>query len=257
MSKRKRGVKYLITGLPKQGKTRATRSLKNAFVINADTEKDYPLNHPHTNIYPPKYFDVKVKGKLDKAATAKAQGNSLVWSNVDNFKADVRAKLKKYKSIHKKLPDVVVIDTITALYNIMVEHNTRTIKNVYGSLGVANTTDTAKLNTMIETLLIKNGIDVVILAHVVYEEATDTYIIPASGSKRFLQAGSWLSVVDYASFVWNDGDTRYISHKTLAHPCRSLLPDIEDVEEADTFDIEQMLNKIREYNNSHADNLEI
>ena len=168
----KKGVKYLICGNPKSGKTFATKGLKDAYVLNADVEKKYPLDLIHSNIYPYKFFGKKSKGK------------NIEWSNVNNFYDEIRGKLTAYKKIKGSYPKAVVFDTITALYSMLVSKNTKTIKNVYGSLGVANTEDIATLNSnVIEKLLIGNGIDVIILAHTNYNAESGLWEIPAEGER--------------------------------------------------------------------------
>lgn len=186
------GIKLLITGLENSGKTTVTAKITDAMVVVVD-EKRYPYKVPHYKI-----------GE---------------YEGITEFKNELVDKIKAYKAKYGKPPRTIVFDTITKLYESMYKYAQANFKgyDVHNSISG----DTLAFNTMMENLLIARGINVVIAAHVVYDENTSRYLVPATG--QFKNTGSWLSVVDEASFLYNMGSQRYIAHSELKYPCRSTL----------------------------------
>ena len=147
---------------------------------------------------------------------------------------------------YNKLPRTVVMDTVTKFYELIylwAEDN-------YKGFDVHNaiSKNTLMLNSVIETTLIDKGINVVIVAHVVYDQNTGRYTIPATG--KFKESGSWLSVVDNASFIYILGNDRYIAHTELKYPCRSTI-DMPKSELVDKYDINEHISRLEEASNEN------
>ena len=204
--------KLLITGLEASGKTTITSKLDKALVVSIDG-KSYPFSVPH---YRPS-----------------------TYTGLANFKKELIEKLKAYKAKYGEKPQTVVFDTVTKLYENMYKYAQKNFKG----FDVHNTisTETLSFNDMIEELLIANGVNVVITAHVIYDEKTSRYTVPATG--QFKNSGSWLSLVDNASFVYVQGNTRMISHTELKYPARSTV-DMPKGSKLDEYDINAHMSKL-------------
>lgn len=187
-----RGIKLLITGLENSGKTTLTSKIEDAMVVVID-DKKYPYKVPH---YKPSEY------------------NGIV-----EFKNELVEKIKTYKEKYGEVPRTVVIDTVTKLYELMYRYAQANFKGYDVHNSISN--DTLSFNSLIENLLISRGINVVVAAHVQFDQNTSRYIVPATG--QFKDTGSWLSIVDEASFIHNIGTTRYIAHSDLKYPCRTTL----------------------------------
>ena len=212
-----KGVKLLITGLENSGKTTVTSQLEGAMIVVVD-EKRYPFNVPHY--------------KMGK------------YEGLVGFKNELIAKIKSYKAKFGKNPKTVVIDTVTKLYESMYLYANANYKgfDIHNSIS----TDTLAFNTLLENLLVANGINVVIAAHVVYDESTARYIVPATG--QFKNTGSWLSVVDEASFLYVLGNERWIAHTEIKYPCRSTL-DLKPAEPVKAYDINAHIKSLEAKSN--------
>ena len=204
--------KLLITGLESTGKTTLTAGLDKALVVSIDG-KTYPFAVPH---YRP------------------SQYNGLAL-----FKSELIDKLKAYKAKYGEKPRTVVFDTVTKLYENMYKYAQLNFKgfDVHNTISM----ETLSFNDMIEDLLISNGVNVVIAAHVIFDEKTSRYTVPATG--QFKNSGSWISLVDNASFIFIQGNTRMISHTELKYPCRSTV-DMEKSQKIDDYDINQHIEKL-------------
>ena len=209
-----KAVKLLISGQESSGKSTLTSQIDDSMVIVVDG-KSYPFNKPHY--------------RIDE------------YNGIADFKNILITKIKAYKAKYDELPKVIVIDTITKMYENMYIWSQENFKgfDIFNAINK----DTLYLNKVIESTLIKKGIDVVIVAHATYDESTGRYVIPAKG--EFKNTGSWMSVVDEASFLYTLGQERYIAHTELKYPCRSTL-DLVGSEPVDKYSINDHLNKLRE-----------
>jgi ASC-1-like (ASCH) protein len=265
MSKKKKGIKLLITGLANSAKSSTCAKLAKdeTYVINCDYNKAYPFNMLHTTVYPHDYFDDVVKyeikdgkyvmkGKnkvVDKVATAKARqeevGNSIMFNGFKKLKNELTLKMLKYRKVYGKLPRTVVLDTATGYYGIMQKYTEYLHRNNNNTFAVhaSNIEEINGLNDLLDTVFLNNGINVIIVAHVTFDEKLDSYIIKTSG--QFDKNGSFLSVVDNAIFLSIDGDERVVHHKTLGLPCRTTLYDeLPELEGLSSYDINKHIEMI-------------
>lgn len=209
-------IKILITGFENTGKSTLASKVKDAFIINCD-RKDYPFKVPHSN-FPE-------------------------WRGLDDFINFTNSKIKAYKEKFKKLPKYVIFDTITQLYVNMVKYNNKVYQGF--SIHSQNDTDTLGINSYIEDTLLKNGINVIIMAHTKRDAKTDRYEIPAQGS--FKSTGSWVGVVTEGIYIDRVDDRHDIVLKNNSiSVVRSSLEFKDDVVSIpfNEFDINEHLNKI-------------
>jgi len=199
-------IKLLISGFENTGKSTVAAGIKDAMVVNFD-RKEYGFKVPHTNI-------TKFTGIADLIST-------------------INEKLGAYKTKTKKLPSTVVFDTVTQYYTTMQHYNGERYKGF--DIHSNNNKDTLALNAYIEDVLIANGINVVIVAHTIFDVETARHIIPASG--QFAKAGSWLSVVNDAIYIEKKSNKFVIHQKSMKLPCRTTLVDVEEAVDSDKYDI--------------------
>lgn len=242
-----KGIKLLITGVASSGKSSTLRSLKDAYVIYADTKKAFPFSMIHTNVYTYREFTrrKKVDGKF--VTVNEIPEKAIEYSGMDEFLKAITAKLALYKKAKGELPKTIAFDAITNIYKMVSDYVTSTTKNVYGSHSADTARDTDKLLSWIERELIGRGINVVLLAHVVINRETEVPQIATSGSKMFENTGGFLGSVNYASYVYTDKDgTRMVSNNDAqyASVSRSLLQSVVETETLEEFNLQEMLNRI-------------
>lgn len=206
-------IKLLISGFENTGKSTTAAKIDDALVINFD-RKEYGFPVPHMNI--------------------------TEYSGIDTLIELINEKLGVYQERMGKLPKTVVFDTVTQFYSTMQAFNDNNYKGF--DIHKNNNRDTLNLNGYIEDVLIANDINVVIVAHTVFDADTARHIIPATG--QFGKAGSWMSVVNDAVFIEKKSGKFLIHQKSMKFPCRTTLADIEDQVDGDTYDINEHMAKL-------------
>jgi hypothetical protein len=156
-------IKLLVSGFENTGKSTLASKVENAMVVNYD-RKEYGFSLPHMNV--------------------------TKYDGIDTHIDFINEKLAIYQDKLGKLPETIVLDTVTQFYSTMQQHNNDRYKGF--DVHSNNNKDTLALNAYIEDVLLANGVNVVIVAHTVYDSDTARHIIPASG--QFAKAGSWISV---------------------------------------------------------------
>lgn len=185
-------IKILISGYENSGKSTLVSKIENALVINCDF-KEYTLKVPHFNVND--------------------------YRGYNDFRDLVISKIKAYKDKFDKLPEYVIFDTITQLYNRMSKYNSKAYKNF--EVHNKNEEDTFNINDFIETVLIEKGMNTIIVAHTIIDELTGRHTIPAKGA--FKKSGSWLSVVSEAIFIDRTSNHHNVVIKSDNFPVRSLI----------------------------------
>ena len=158
-----KAVKLLVSAFEASGKSTITSKINNALVINFD-RKEYGFKVPHVNV--PQF------------------------AGMDDLIDTLNTKVGAYQEKFGSLPETIVLDTVTQFYTAMTKYNGE--KYTGFDIHSNNNQDTLSLNGYIEDILIANGVNVIIVAHTIYDSETSRHIIPASG--QFAKAGSWLSV---------------------------------------------------------------
>lgn len=238
------GSFYILTGFSGAGKSVATKDLEDAYYIYADSNKAFPFKAIHTNVYPYGAFRIKKQGKTINDIPAKA----IEYTGMDDFKKQLISKLKAYKEIKGALPKTVVLDAITNLYKMVNDFIKQTTKNVYGSHSSDTARDIDSFMAWIQKTLISRGINVVFTAHAIPNRETGIVEIATSGSKSFENVGSFFGATDACSYIHVTDGARLISHKDLNYPtvCRNMLEDVADMEPIEDFDLQGMLDKLKE-----------
>ncbi len=206
-------IKLLISGFENTGKSTTASKIANAMVVNFD-RKEYGFKVPHMNI--------------------------TEYNGIDGLIDTINEKLGVYKEKVGKLPETIVLDTVTQFYTTMQGYNDDHFKGF--DIHKNNNRDTMHLNAYIEDVLIANNINVVIVAHTTFDADTARHIIPATG--QFGKAGSWMSVVNEAIFIEKKSGKFVIHQRSMKHPCRTTLADLEDSLDSDKYDINDHIAKL-------------
>ena len=207
-------VKLVVAGYEASGKTTLISQINNALVMSSDN-KAFTAKVPHF-----RYTE---------------------YTGLQDFINTLEAKIEAYKAKFNKLPETIVIDSITHYDSIMTKWANNTFKGftVYSQLG-ANLFD---MNAYFEQVLIANGINVVLTAHTAFNADTGRYSIPAAG--EFGKKGSWLSVTDNGIFIETKNGKRIVHTNTVKFPCRSRLPDYVNEVDIDKYDINDHIAKLK------------
>lgn len=206
-------IKLLVSGFENTGKSTLAASIENAMVVNFD-RKEYGFAVPHMNITD--------------------------YSGIDSLIDLINEKLGVYQEKMGKLPETLVLDTVTQFYTTMQHYNDDNFKNF--DVHKNNNRDTLHLNAYIEDVLIANGVNVVIVAHTVFDADTARHIIPATG--QFGKAGSWMSVVNDAIFIEKKSANYIIHQKSMKFPCRTTLEDIETSVDGKDYDLNKHIARL-------------
>lgn len=204
-------VKLLVSAFESSGKSTITSKLTDALVINLD-HKEYGFKVPHANIKD--------------------------YQGMDTLLGTVGEKLKSYKDKFGHFPKTVVFDTVTQMYSSMQKYNADKYKGF--DIHTMNNKETLAFNEFIENSLIPSDINVVIVAHTAYDEATARHVIPATGA--FAKAGSWLSVVNDAIFVEKKANKLVIHYSGFKFPCRSTLEGLPENTPIEDFDLQKHID---------------
>ncbi len=206
----KQGIKFLVSGYESSGKSTITSQIKDSLVINCD-RKPYSFTIPH--------------------ATYKE------WNGLASFTDFINEKIRAYKEKHGNLPKYLVIDTITQLYGEMVRYNNS--KYTGFTIHNQNNKDSLDLNKYFESIILANGINLVIVAHTIYDADTAAHTIPAQGD--FKKNGSWLSVVDNAIFISKAGNKLQVYLSSFKFPARTTLEGMPEKVDIKDYNITEHL----------------
>lgn len=207
------GVKFLLAAFEKSGKSTLTSKLRNPLIINMD-QKEYGFKVPHANIKE--------------------------YTGMTDLLNMITDKITSYKEKFNRLPETVVFDTVTQMYTAMQKFNADTYKGF--DIHAKNGQETMAFNQYIEQQLIPAGINVVIVAHTVYDEPTARHIIPATGA--FAKAGSWTSVVNDSAFIEVKSSKLIVHLKGLKYPARTTLEDLPDSLPIEEYSLQDHLDQL-------------
>ena len=206
-------VKFLVSAFEKSGKSTITSQLRNPLVINLD-QKEYGFKVPHVNIKE--------------------------YVGMDALLETIAEKLQAYKEKFGKYPENLIFDTVTQMYSAMQKYNSDKYKGF--DIHSKNNQETMAFNQFIEQQLLPAGINVIIVAHTLYDEATSRHIIPATGA--FAKAGSWTSVVNDSIFVEVKSNKLVVHLKGLKYPARTTLTDLPDSIPVEEYSLQDHLDQL-------------
>jgi hypothetical protein len=208
------GIKLLISAFESSGKSTITSKLDKVLVFNMD-HKEYGFKVPHANLKD--------------------------YQGMDALLNEVTNKVESYQAKFGELPNTIVFDTVTQMYSSMQKYNADKYKGF--DVHSNNSRDTLAFNEFIENSLIPSGINVVVVAHTAYDEATSRHIIPATGA--FAKAGSWLSVVNDAIFIEKKSNKLMVHTSGLKYPARTTLEDLPTNVESTEYDLQDHISKLQ------------
>lgn len=206
-------VKFLVSAFEKSGKSTITSQLRNPLIINLD-QKEYGFKVPHVNIKE--------------------------YLGMDALLETIAEKLQAYKDKFGKYPENLIFDTVTQMYSAMQKYNSDKYKGF--DVHSKNNQETMAFNQFIEQQLLPAGINVIIVAHTLYDEATSRHIIPATGA--FAKAGSWTSVVNDSIFVEVKSNKLVVHLKGLKYPARTTLTDLPDSIPVEEYSLQDHLDQL-------------
>lgn len=205
-------AKILITGMPNTGKTTLLKPLKNVLVFARDG-KPFSLSLPHTNI--------------------------TEFTTMKDFLSLVQEKLETYNEKKGEYPETIVFDSVSRIFT---DVETSCTKRFNGYEVWANVNKEIQMFLEAINSMQEGGFNVVLIAHAVWDENAKKYIETCKGS--FAKVGGFLSTVDYALNIDIVGNKRIITHKGT-NLSRTLLEDIPDKEDANSFNLQNYINKIK------------
>lgn len=211
--KMSKAIKLLVAAFESCGKSTLTSAITNALVINLD-HKEYGFKAVHANI--PSY------------------------EGMDELTSEINDKIEAYNDKKGEYPETVIIDTVTQLYSAIQKYNGNRFTGF--DIHSNNNRDTLNFNAYIEETLISNGINVIIVAHCMFDAESGRHIIPASG--QFLKAGSWMSVVNEALYIEKKSTKLVVHTSSMKFPCRSTLPDLPPSTSIEDFDINAHIKRL-------------
>jgi len=211
-------AKILITGMSNAGKTTLLKTLQNCLVISRDG-KPFSLPLPHVNI--PDY------------------------ENMDDVLAIITEKLEVYKKKTGEYPDTIVFDSASRIFTDVETYCLRKYSG-YDVWSNVNKEMTKLLDAIRQLQDSNNGwnkaFNIVIIAHIVWDAEAKRYIETCKGS--FAKIGGFLSTVDYAINIDLVGKKRIVTHHGN-NLSRTLIEGMPEKEEADNFNLQEYLDKVR------------
>lgn len=206
-------IKLLVSAFEASGKSTITSQLEDVLVFNFD-HKEYSFRVPHANLKS--------------------------YNGMPDLIQQMSEKISAYKEKFGHYPKSIVFDTVTQMYSSMQKYNADKYKGF--DIHSANGKETLDFNEFIETSVIPSGINAIIVAHTVYDEATARHIIPATGA--FAKAGSWLSVVNDAIFIEKKPNKLVVHTSGLKYPARSTIADLPTNIDIEEYNLQDHLNKL-------------
>jgi len=206
-------IKLLINGIAGAGKTDLLRTLsEETFVVSRDA-KEFALPIPHMLV--DTYYDMDVL----------LNGTDTEEGHIDG----ITDKLEKYNEHFGKYPENVVIDSVSQIFMDVIDVASQT-PNVYGSQGAEVTKEMAKLTKFIHEYLELNGVNVILLNHVIQEtlegKQTGNYI--SFGSGKFLSKGGFYSTTNESITIVPVGENRQVYTRGTSKQARTSLIGIPD-----------------------------
>lgn len=210
-----KAIKLLVSAYESCGKSTVTAQIEDALVLNLD-HKEYGFKAVHANI--PDY-----------------EGMEELTETINN-------KIEAYNKKKGEYPKTVVIDTVTQLYSAIQKYNGTRFTGF--DIHSNNNRDTLNFNGYIEGTLIANDINVVIVAHCMFDSDSGRHVIPATG--QFAKAGSWMSVVNEAIYIEKKSSKLVVHQTSMKFPCRTTLKDLKPSVDMNDFDINSYIKTLVE-----------
>ena len=209
-------VKLLINGIAGAGKTQLLKSLgKETFVVSRDA-KEFNLPLPHMLVDTYYGMDILLYGGTVK--------NS---ENEDTVIEGVVDKLNTYYEKMGHPPENVVIDSVSQIFMDVIDSGAA-VPDSWGSRGAFITKEMATLTKFIHEELELNGINVILLNHVINEKLEGNYTgnFLSFGQGKFLEKGGFYSTVNESVTIVPDGTHRIVHTRGDKKQARTFLTDL-------------------------------
>lgn len=227
-----KAIKLLVNGKAGIGKTSLLRSLdKDTFVISRDA-KNFSLPLPHflvehwTGMEP---FLYGYKGENDEHIPG------------------VFDKMEAYNEKFGGYPKNVIIDSVSQIFLDVIEKAALT-PNVYGSQGAEVTKEIGILTKFIHEDLEMNGINVILLNHVITEkvDGKPTGAVLPFGSGKFNEKSGFFSTTNESITIVPEGSYRVVYFSSLPKLARTQLTNLPDKQYIEDFKHPEKNKKLKE-----------
>jgi energy-coupling factor transporter ATP-binding protein EcfA2 len=199
-------AKILINGKAGSGKSTLLKDLKDAFVISRDG-KAFPFRMPHMLVPQFHSMDILMHGGEVK---------------VDDEEIEVEgffSKMERFEEKTGKFPDTVAIDSVSKVMQDIIDYANLNFTNFDIHSHVNK--EVAKLTKFVQEDLVANGINVVLVNHVMDNDKKG--LIPV-GQGKFKDKGGFYSEVDHAILV----DSMKITHRGVSNQARTTINELPD-----------------------------
>lgn len=202
-------AKILINGPAGVGKTSLLKSLKNPFVVSRDGKK-FPLKMAHMTIKT--YYGM---------STVIHGGNIKDEDGNEVYIEGVFDKLEAYNQKNGAYPETVVIDSVSKLMQDAIDYANLNFTNfdVHSSINK----EIAVLTSFIQEELVANGVNVILVNHVM-ENDKKGYI--PIGQGKFKDKGGFFSEVDESILVEESNGSISVTFRGSNNQARTLLNEL-------------------------------
>ena len=239
--------KLLINGISGAGKTSLLKGLKDSFTISRDG-KAFPFDMAHMLV--PTFYGMEI---LIHGGTVKIDDDEV---EIEGF----FAKMDRYEEKFKEYPKTVAIDSASKLMQDIIDDSNLRFTNfdIHSNINK----QIAILTKFVQEDLVANGINVVILNHVMDNEKKG--LVPI-GQGKFKDKGGFYGEVDHSILVQD----MKVFHRGVMNQARTTidaLPDWQYVENTVTpakskklkagesyYDLQTHLDLILETHNNNAE----
>lgn len=199
-------AKLLINGKAGSGKSTLLKDLEDAFVLSRDG-KAFPFSIPHMLV--PTFYSME---HLLHGGTVKVDDDEI---EVEGF----FDKMEKFEEKNKRFPATIAIDSVSKIMQDIIDHANLNFTNfdIHSHINK----EVAKLTKFVQEDLVANGINVVLVNHVMDNDKKG--LIPV-GQGKFKDKGGFYSEVDHAILV----DNMKITHRGVSNQARTTINELPD-----------------------------
>ena len=203
-------AKVLINGVAGVGKSSLVKPLRNAFVVSRDG-KAFPFAIPHMTI--PTFHNMSTV----------ILGGTVKTEDGEEYIEGVEDKLERYHEKFGSYPETIVIDSVSKLIQDVIDYANLNFTNfdIHSTINK----EVAILTSFIQETLVANGINVVLINHVMDNDKKGYVPI---GQGKFKDKGGFYSEVDHSIFVGLEGKNVTVTHRGTDKQARTLIDELPD-----------------------------